>query len=108
MLLQWTAEADMRDFCFICGVNSYKFESRSYVRTRSQLSAVLVYLFFFSSETNWQWNFSQKEKWIWLWKNFENPFTFAKVMIKNQVSCFFETQCRISSYGGYKDAVIRM
>jgi len=28
--------------------------------------------------------------------NFENRFTFAKVMIKNQVSCFFETQCRLS------------
>ena len=33
VFLQYTAEADMRDVCFICGINSYKFESRSYVRT---------------------------------------------------------------------------
>jgi len=28
---------------------------------------------------------------IYLGKNFGNQFTFAKVMIKSQVTCFFET-----------------
>jgi len=27
------------------------------------------------------------------WKNFENPATFAKVIIKHQVAYFFETKC---------------
>jgi len=49
VLVQWTAEADMRDFCFICGVNSYKFESRSYVR--AQLTIILLwFLRIFGSE----------------------------------------------------------
>lgn len=26
LILQWTAEADMRDTCFICSRNSYDFE----------------------------------------------------------------------------------
>ena len=38
----------MRDFCFICGISSYKFESRSYVRTA--FTSFLTFLVFFANE----------------------------------------------------------
>ena len=31
VVLQWTAERDMRDTCFICGRSSYEFEHHGQV-----------------------------------------------------------------------------
>ena len=41
---------------------------------------------------------------IWQWKNFVNQCTFAKVMMKSQVYCFFDSQCRhpMEGYVGSK------
>ena len=36
-------------------------------------------------------------QWVGQWKNFENWLTFGEVMGKSLVSCFFETQCTITT-----------
>jgi len=58
--------------------------------------------------------------WVWWWKDFENWSTFAEVMGKNQLSCFFDSllqwcnnnnnsnnQISIAPYASYRGASYR-
>ena len=40
-------------------------------------------------------------QWVCQWKNFENRLTFAEVIGKSLVSCFFETQCSLNDVSDF-------